>query len=112
MESSLAFLDAAGGTVTRIALGLFLLANGLFAAMVVLRRDRRIVDRWTKRLIVADTALLLAAGGAPVATWAVRTTARVVALALPGSTPTTGVQPMAEAPPAGNTGLVSEPSGK
>lgn len=85
MVSLLAFLDAAGGTVTRLALGLFLVINGVFAAMVVLRRDRGLVNRWTKRLVVADTALLLAAGGAPVATWAARTTVKAVAAVLPSA---------------------------
>jgi hypothetical protein len=85
MESFLVFLDAAGGTITRLALALFLVVNGIFAAMVILRRDRGLVNRWTKRLVVADTALLLAAGGAPVATWAARTTVRAVAAVLPSS---------------------------
>ena len=96
MESILAFLDAAGGNIARLALGLFLVINGVYAAIVVLRRDHALVDRWTKRLIVADTALLLAAGGAPVASWAARTTVKAVAMVLPSSAswaaPTAGPQ--------------------
>jgi hypothetical protein len=83
MESFLAFLDATGGTITRLALGAFLVVNAAFIVAVLVRRDRRLVDHWTRRLVVLDTALLLAAGGAPVATWAARTATRAVALVLP-----------------------------
>lgn len=83
MDSVLAFLDATGGTITRLALGIFLVVNAAFVVAVVLRRDRSLVDRWTKRLVVLDTALLLAAGGAPVASWAAKTAVRTVGLVVP-----------------------------
>lgn len=96
MVSLLAFLDAAGGTVTRLALGLFLVINGVFVALVVMRRDRALVDRWTKRLVVLDAALLLTAGGAPAVTWAAKTAVRSAALVLPDAPPMSEAQPAAE----------------
>lgn len=101
MDATLAFLDAAGGTITRLALGIFLVVNAAFVAAVVLRRDRQLVDRWTKRLVVFDTALLLAAGGAPVASWAAKTAVRSAALVLPEAAPTSEVRPAAEPVPEG-----------
>jgi hypothetical protein len=83
MQATLAFLDATGASITRMALLAFLVLNAGFVALIVMRRDRSLVDRWTKRLVVADAALLLAAGGAPVASWAAGTAARVAALVLP-----------------------------
>ncbi len=83
--SSLGVLTAIGATIAKVAVALFVLVNGAFIALVVMRRDRGLVNRWTKRLVVADTALLLAAGGAPVAAWAARTAARAVIAVLPGT---------------------------
>lgn len=83
MDSMLAWLDAAGGGIARLALGAFLVVNAVFVVAVVMRRDRALVDRWTRRLVVLDAALLLAAGGAPAVSWAARTAVRAVAMVMP-----------------------------
>jgi hypothetical protein len=85
MQATLAFLDATGASITRLALLLFLAVNAGFVALILVRRDRRLVDRWTKRLVVVDVSLLLAAGGAPAASWAARTAASAVSLVIPAA---------------------------
>jgi hypothetical protein len=87
MEAFLAFFDGIAGTITTVALVSFVVVNAGFLALVTLRRDRSVVNKFTKPLVVADVALLLAAGGAPVANWAVGTSVRAVALVIPGVAP-------------------------
>ncbi len=86
---SLGWLTAFGATVARIALGLFVVINAAFVAVVVARRDRRLVDRWTKRVVVVDAALLLVAGAVPAATWAARTALQTATLVVPDLPTTT-----------------------
>ncbi len=83
MDPILALLDSLGSLITTVAIAGFIVLNLGFIALVALRRDRAIVNRWTKPLVVADTVLLLVAGGAPAASWALRTSVRAVAIAMP-----------------------------
>lgn len=84
IESQLAALAA-------VAVGLFVLVNGAFVAALFLTRDRRVVDRWTKPLLVTDAALLVTAFATPVAglalkagSFLVSTLAAIPATFLPG----------------------------
>jgi hypothetical protein len=86
VDPILALLDSLGGLITTVAIAGFVVLNLGFIAWVALRRDRLAVNRWTKPLVVADAVLLLAAGGAPVAGWALKTGVRVVAAVVPGVT--------------------------
>lgn len=83
MDGILALLDSIGGAVTVVAIAGFVVLNLGFIALVALRKDRHVVNRWTKPLVVADAVLLLAAGGAPVAGWALKSGVRVVAAVMP-----------------------------
>lgn len=83
MDGILALLDSIGGAISAMAIAGFVVLNIGFIALVALRRDRGVVNRWTKPLVIADTILLLAAGGAPVAGWALKTGVRAVAVVMP-----------------------------
>jgi hypothetical protein len=83
MDGILALLDSIGGAITMAAIVGFVVLNLGFIALVALRKDRHVVNRWTKPLVVADAILLLAAGGAPVAGWALKSGVRVVAAVMP-----------------------------
>ena len=84
--TTLPWLDALVGTVASIAIGLFVVVNGLFVVGVLLKRDRRFVDRWTRPLLVTDVALLLAGVGTPVVAIAMKLGAKGLAAlaAMPG----------------------------
>lgn len=58
--------------LSAFAVVLFVVLNGGFAALVAARRDRALVNRWTRPLLVADAVLVLVAGGMPVANWMVQ----------------------------------------
>jgi hypothetical protein len=70
--NTLPWLNAVAGTVASAATVLLLVVNGLFGLGVLLGRDRRFVDRWTKPLVVTDAALLVAALGTPVVAMAIK----------------------------------------
>lgn len=77
--TTLPWVNAVVGTIDAIAIGLLIALNGLFALGVVVRRDRAVVQRWTKPLVIVDAMLLLAAVGAPVAGSAITLGAKGVA---------------------------------
>ena len=60
------WIDSVAGAASGLAVALFFLVNGAFAAGVMLLRDRGFVNRWTKPLVVTDAALLFVAVGTPV----------------------------------------------
>lgn len=79
MDTSLVpWVDALAGTISRLALVLLILVNGVFALAVVRTRSRHIVNRWTKPVVIADAALVAALVGAPVAAATVELGARGV----------------------------------
>lgn len=59
------WLDSVIGATAGAAVALLFAVNGAFAVGVVMLRDHRFVNRWTKPLLVADAALLITAVGAP-----------------------------------------------
>jgi hypothetical protein len=66
------WFDLVASRLSALAIVLFVVLNGGFAALVAARRDRALVNRWTRPLIMADAALVLVAGGMPVANWMVQ----------------------------------------
>lgn len=74
----LPWLDAFAHTVVRGALLLLVVVNGAFAATVALTRSRAVVNRWTKPVLMADAALLVALVGAPVGAIAGQLAAKAV----------------------------------
>lgn len=59
------WLNTVVSALLTVAVTLFILVNGAFLAGLLLTRDRRFVNRWTKPLVTADAALLVAAVAAP-----------------------------------------------
>jgi hypothetical protein len=78
--TTLPWLDSIVGTVSGIAIGLLVVVNGLFAVALVVRPDRRFVDRWTGPLLATDAALLLAVIGTPAVAIAFKLGARGLTL--------------------------------
>jgi hypothetical protein len=76
------WIDTVAGAASGLAVGIFFLVNGAFAAGVILLRDRGFVNRWTKTLVVTDAVLLGLAVGAPVLGIAMRFGVRAFELAI------------------------------
>jgi len=70
MQGTPLWLDSALHFVSTAALTLLVVLNACFVAALLVRRDRRFVDRWTKPLVVVDAALLVAVVGTPVVAYA------------------------------------------
>lgn len=66
------WFEAVASRLSGLAVVLLVVVNAGFAALVAVRRDRSFVNRWTRPLVVADAALVLVAGGLPVANWMVQ----------------------------------------
>ena len=69
-----AWLDVAGARVFALCLTLFVVMNAAAVALVVAKRDRGIVNRWTARWLAANMLLLGAGTGVPLAAKVVRMT--------------------------------------
>lgn len=78
--TTLPWLDAVVGTIAGTAIGLLVVVNGLFVINVIVGRNHRFVDRWTRTLLLTDAALLFAAIGAPAAAIAIKLGARGVTI--------------------------------
>jgi hypothetical protein len=63
-----ALLDGIGSWAFHTAVTLFLLLNVAAVALVVIMRDRRMVDRWTPRWLAANLGLLGLGAGVPLVT--------------------------------------------
>lgn len=63
--TALPWLDSMIAATAGAAVALRFAVNRAFAVGVVMLRDHRFVNRWTKPLLVADAALLITAVGAP-----------------------------------------------
>jgi hypothetical protein len=64
-DSVSSFLSSLGTTVFRISAILFVVLNGAAVAAFLITRNRRLVDRWTPKLVTADVVLLTAGLGVP-----------------------------------------------
>jgi hypothetical protein len=71
-ETMLAWLADAGSSAWHVSLVLLALLNASAAAIVVVTRDRGLVDRWTSRWLGANLALITLGVGAPVVTGLIR----------------------------------------
>ena len=80
MDATLPWLDGVAGAIASVAIVLFVIVNGLFAANFLLRRNRSFVNSWPKPLVATDAVLLLAAVGTPVAVIAIKLAAKGVGL--------------------------------
>jgi uncharacterized membrane protein len=85
------WITAPLAALASLAVGLFVLVNGAFIAALLVTRDRRVVDRWTKPLLMTDAALLVTAFATPVVgltlkvgSFLVSTLAAIPATLLPG----------------------------
>ncbi len=78
--------DGLAGVITPLAITLFVIVNGTFAAGIILTRNRNFVNRWTRTVLTADAVLVIAAIGAPVAAVGLKLVAKeLLAIgALPG----------------------------
>ncbi|HJU74453.1 MAG TPA: hypothetical protein VJ717_11965 [Gemmatimonadaceae bacterium] len=74
MTEFAAWLDLAGARVFALSATLFVLMNAAAIALVVAKRDRAIVNRWTARWLAANMLLLGAGIGVPIAAKVVRIT--------------------------------------
>ncbi|MCA9762555.1 MAG: hypothetical protein KC544_05420 [Gemmatimonadetes bacterium] len=63
--TSYPWLNTVVGGLLTVAVVLLVVVNGAFLAGVLLTRDRRFVNRWTRPLVMTDAALLVAAVAAP-----------------------------------------------
>jgi hypothetical protein len=63
--TSYAWLNTVVGGLLTAAVVLLVLVNAAFVAGLLLTRDRRFVNRWTRPLVMTDAALLVAAAAAP-----------------------------------------------
>ena len=68
------WLDGAAARVFALCATLFVSVNVGAAALVVVKRDRRLVNRWTALWLAANLVLLGAGLGVPIAAKAVRLT--------------------------------------
>jgi uncharacterized membrane protein len=85
------WIESQLATLATIAIGLFVVVNGAFVAALLISRDRRVVNRWTKPLVMTDAALLVTAFATPVVgltlkvgSFLVSTLAAIPATLLPG----------------------------
>jgi hypothetical protein len=74
MNEFSAWLDGAGARVFALCATLFVVMNAGAVALIFVKRDRGIVNRWTARWVAANLALLGAGLGVPVAAKVVRLT--------------------------------------
>ena len=65
LDSLSAFLSSLGTTVFRVSAILFVILNGAAVAVFLMTRNRRLVDRWTPKLVTVDAVLLSAGLGVP-----------------------------------------------
>lgn len=81
MNELSAWLDGAGTRVFALCATLFVVMNTAAVALIFVKRDRGIVNRWTARWVAANLVLIGAGLGVPVAAKVVRVT--VDALSVP-----------------------------
>jgi hypothetical protein len=70
----LEWLDTVGWTAFILSAVAFVAVNGFAIAMVVAKRDRELVNRWTARFLAANVLLLGTGVGVPLLTMAARFT--------------------------------------
>lgn len=76
-------LGTFGSTVFKWSAVVFLLANGLALAGVLVTRNRELVNRWTPRLVALDLLLVGAGLGVPAVTYCMKAVVSIVSTATP-----------------------------
>jgi hypothetical protein len=82
------FLSALSSKVFWFATVCFILINGAALVAFFLTRSRRLVDEWTPRLLAADTLLIGAGLGVPLASGLAKLGVQALASMLGGAPPT------------------------
>jgi hypothetical protein len=90
MESNLVqWLDAVGSRVFGICVVLLVVTNVAGVAMVAIKRDRAMVNRWTPRFLGANLALLATGLGVPAITMVGKIAVHAIAPMISPSVPAT-----------------------
>jgi len=97
MQMIAQWLDSIGARAFGISATLFVLMNGAAIAILAIKRDYSLVNRWTSRLLAANLVLLGTGIGLPLATTLARSA--VMALAPMTQSITTGGSDKQDAPP-------------
>jgi predicted tellurium resistance membrane protein TerC len=79
MQMIAQWLDSVGARAFGISATLFVLLNGSAIAVLAIRRDYTLVNRWTSRLLAANLVLLGTGLGLPLATTLARSVVMAVA---------------------------------
>ena len=74
MSEFTAWLDGTAARVFALSLTLFVVMNTAAVALVLMKRDRGLVNRWTARWLAANLLLIGGGIGVPLAATAVRLT--------------------------------------
>ena len=93
------WLSAVSGTVLRVSATLFVLLNAAAVGVVMLKRDRSIVQRWTSPWLAANLLLIGAGAGVPL----VAGIAKLAVSAVAGSPTVEQTEPAATKAPTRHT---------
>lgn len=99
MQMIAQWLDSIGARAFGISATMFVLMNGAAIAILAIKRDYSLVNRWTSRLLAANLVLLGTGIGLPLATTLARTAVMALAPMTQGIT-TGGAEKQLDAPPA------------
>lgn len=99
MSELSAWLDGAAARVFALCATLFVVLNAGAVMLVVLKRDRGIVNRWTARWLAANFALVGAGLGIPLAAKVVHVTVDAFSVSRTLKTPTNQDVDVAPEPP-------------
>ena len=86
MEMIAQWLDSVGSLAFGVSATLFVLINGAAIAVLAIKRDYTLVNRWTSRLLAANLVLLGTGLGVPLATTLVRSAVMALAPVTQGMT--------------------------
>lgn len=79
MGTILSWLDGAGALAFTLSAIAFVVVNAIGIGVVMLTRDRELVNRWTAPFLTANLVLLGTGLGVPLATMAARTAVAAIA---------------------------------
>jgi len=87
MEMIAQWLDSIGARAFSISATLFILLNGAALAILAIKRDYSLVNRWTSRLLAANLVLLGTGIGLPLVTMVARSAMMAIAPVSAGIAP-------------------------
>ena len=83
------WLDSIGARAFGVSAAVFVLMNGAAIAVLAIKRDYALVNRWTSRLLAANLVLLGTGIGLPLVTTLARSAVIAIAPVAKGMTPRT-----------------------